>query len=260
MGARQARGIREPLTREALAIETRLVGPDRADPLRLALAFRSQGKLAEAEPLFRKSVDVRKRLLGDAHPDLWNPVNDLANLLLHLGKVDDAIPYYREMIKLAENDVSYQNQTAWKLVTYHGPGFDDPHEMTKLAQLAIEFATRAVELAPTNGNIWNTLGVSRYRAGEWQPAVEALAKSMDLRKGGDSSDWFFLAMVHWQLGDKDEARKVYDKAIEWMDKNQPKNEELLRFRAEAAELLGITQPKPQAEPKSIDNGPPTTQP
>ena len=53
---------------------------------------------------------------------------------------------------------------------------------------------------------------------------------------------FFLAMVHWQLGHKDEARTWYDRSVEWMEKHQPKNEELLRFRADAEQLLGITQP------------------
>ena len=46
-------------------------------------------------------------------------------------------------------------------------------------------------------------------------------------------------MAHWQLGDKPQARSWYDKAVPWMEKNQPKNEELVRFRAEAAALLGV---------------------
>jgi hypothetical protein len=66
---------------------------------------------------------------------------------------------------------------------------------------------------------------------------------MELRKGGDSHDWFFLAMTHWQLGAKDKARAWYDRAVQWMDKNQPDNEELRRFRAEAAELLGLNEKK-----------------
>ena len=65
---------------------------------------------------------------------------------------------------------------------------------------------------------------------------------MELRKGGDSLDWFFLAMADWKLGNKDAARVWYDKALEWMEKNDPANEELIRFRAEAAELLGLPQP------------------
>jgi len=56
---------------------------------------------------------------------------------------------------------------------------------------------------------------------------------MKLRNGGDSTEWFFLAMAHWQMGNKEEARKRYDQAVQWMDKNQPTNEELRRFRAEA---------------------------
>jgi hypothetical protein len=47
------------------------------------------------------------------------------------------------------------------------------------------------------------------------------------------------------LDEKDEARKCYDQAVEWMDKNQPQNEELLRFRAETEELLGVKEKKQQ---------------
>ena len=40
-----------------------------------------------------------------------------------------------------------------------------------------------------------------------------------------------------QLGDRELARTRYNRAVEWMDKNGPRDEELLRFRAEAAGLL-----------------------
>jgi hypothetical protein len=50
-------------------------------------------------------------------------------------------------------------------------------------------------------------------------------------------------MAHWKLGAKDKAGAWYDRAVEWMDKNQPNNKELRRFRAEAAELLGRTEKK-----------------
>ena len=44
--------------------------------------------------------------------------------------------------------------------------------------------------------------------------------------------------VEEQAWHKEEARKWYDRAVEWMEKNQPADEELKRFRAEAEELLG----------------------
>ena len=58
-------------------------------------------------------------------------------------------------------------------------------------------------------------------------------------------------MAHWQVGNKEEARRWYDKAVEWMEKNKPDDEELRRFRAEAAELLGIPE-KRQPEKEKPD--------
>jgi uncharacterized protein HemY len=81
------------------------------------------------------------------------------------------------------------------------------------------------------------LGVANYRAGHWGAAIEALEKSMELRNGGDGSDWFFLAMAHWQLGDRGRARTWYDRAVAWLDENRPHRVVLTRFRAEAAALL-----------------------
>jgi hypothetical protein len=46
-------------------------------------------------------------------------------------------------------------------------------------------------------------------------------------------------MAHWKVGNKGEARKCYDRAVQWMEKSQPNNVELRRFRAEAEELLKI---------------------
>ena len=103
---------------------------------------------------------------------------------------------------------------------------------------------RAIERSPKVGAYWNTLGVVRYRAGDWKAAIEALTKSMDLLPGQQESfNTFFLAMAHWQLGDKSQARSWYDKAVSWMEKNQPKNAELIRFRDEAAALLGVNSKK-----------------
>jgi len=52
-----------------------------------------------------------------------------------------------------------------------------------------ELAEEAIALRPDVGGIWNTLGVARYRVGDWSGAIEALNESMDLRSGGDALDW-----------------------------------------------------------------------
>jgi WD40 repeat protein len=135
------------------------------------------------------------------------------------------------------------NNEAWSLVASD-------------AERAIELAQKAVQLAPNKGFYWNTLGVAHYRARHWKPALLALNKSMDLMNGElESFNTFFLAMTYWRLGDEEKARELYDQAVRWIEKNQsvlekqPSNQkELRRFRAEAADLLGLkdtseTQPK-----------------
>jgi hypothetical protein len=48
-------------------------------------------------------------------------------------------------------------------------------------------------------------------------------------------------MARRQLGEKQKARTWFDRAVEWMDKHEPMDEELRRFRSEAAELLAVKQ-------------------
>ena len=79
--------------------------------------------------------------------------------------------------------------------------------------------------------------------GEWKAAIEALKKSDELQSIPIAGlNGFFLAMAHWQLGEKEEARKCYDGAVAWMEKNSPKDKRE-EVRAEAAELIGAEEKK-----------------
>ena len=64
---------------------------------------------------------------------------------------------------------------------------------------------------------------------------------MAMNRGGDSSDWFFLAMACWQMGRREDARRWYRQAVAWMEKHAREDAELLRFRAEAAHLLRLPE-------------------
>jgi tetratricopeptide (TPR) repeat protein len=209
----------------------------------LGYSLAEQGKFDEAIAAYRKLVELQ--------PDNPDAHAALGSVLRDHGKVDEANAVWRKAIELMPKDANRFNNWAWPLATCRDSRFRDPER-------AVELATRAVELAPADGHIWNTLGVARYRTTDWQGAVEALRKSMELRAGGDASDWLFLAMAHWQLDHKDEARRWYDKAVEWIDKYDLTNEELHRFRAEATELLGISEPQPSAEGKPASDQTPSS--
>lgn len=139
---------------------------------------------------------------------------------------------FRQAIECDPKHVDALNSLAWLLATVPDPAARD-------ARQAVELAKKAVALSPEHRPTWNTLGVTHYRAGDHQDAALALNKSMELSEGGDSFDWFFLAMTHWRLGRKVEARKWYEQAAQWMDDNKADDAELRRFRIEAEELLEI---------------------
>jgi eukaryotic-like serine/threonine-protein kinase len=183
----------------------------------------------------RLAVELAQKAAA-LQPDQAGPFRTLGMVLSQQKKLDDAIAAYRKAIALDGNYHPAHNDLAWLLSTCADAKHRDPAQ-------AVVLAKKAVELDQKNQAYANTLGAAYYRTSDWNAAIASLEKSMELSKGGDSFDWFFLAMAHWQLGEKDKAREWYDRAAEWMDKNQPTNEELLRFRAEAAELLAVENNK-----------------
>jgi len=70
--------------------------------------------------------------------------------------------------------------------------------------------------------------------------IDKARRKQRRRHGGDSFDWFVLAMAHGKSGREDEAQKWYDRAVAWMGTNQPGNAELRRFHAEAADVLQVS--------------------
>jgi tetratricopeptide (TPR) repeat protein len=192
----------------------------------LGAALYRQGKLDQAIAECRKAIELGA---NDANAHYY-----LGAALRDLGKLEKAIASYWKAIQINPRFAQQANDLGWRLATAPDPKQRDGRQ-------AVAFAELAVKAAPTEGNYWNTLGAAQYRAGNWKEAVAALEKSMQLRKGGDAFDWFFLAMAHRQLGDKENAHQWFDQAVQWMDKQVPKHDELRRFRAEAAELLKVKE-------------------
>jgi tetratricopeptide (TPR) repeat protein len=176
-------------------------------------------------------------------------------LLAASGREEEACKIYHKVLEFKPETPDGQNYLAFALAACPDPRFGD-------RKLALDLAKRAVEQAPDTGYIWNTLGLAHYRNGNWREAVAALEKSMRLGSGGDSFDRFFLAMAHWKLGDKEQARKWYSLAIQWMENNEQHSrteelrQDLARFHAEAATLLGIEdQPTAKKRKPSNDKAP-----
>ncbi len=206
----------------------------------LATCYFHCGQFDDALELSQEAVKLSMAKLGPKHSDTLTNMEKVAYCYSCLKRYAEAFKLYEETLKLMRASLPPDHPKAIQLMN------NLAYDLANCADLEFRNPTRAVELAkevvaltPNNGDNWNTLGLTLYRSGDWKAAISALEKSMQFRKGGDSNDWFVLALAHWQLGEKQEALKWYDRAVQWVDKNMPKDQdlELQRIREEATDLL-----------------------
>jgi serine/threonine protein kinase/Flp pilus assembly protein TadD len=156
-----------------------------------------------------------------------------------------ALSKYASPLELQPDAPGHQHIMAWLLATCPEPKLRDPKRAVKLAD-------KAVMAAPEDVASWTTLGVARYRSGDWTGAAVALQQAVKLsRRAGDFKRevgyaLFFQAMAQHQLGHVERARAAYQGSLDWLDANREildgrgaEAEELSRLRAEAEELPGL---------------------
>jgi serine/threonine protein kinase len=177
-----------------------------------------------------RAADCTARCAAVAERD--GKLDSAARRLRAQAYVDMARKRLEQAIQRCPNHPKSLNDLAWNIANFGSPPLCQ-------AESTLQLAKRAVEQANGNGDFWNTLGAVYYRAGNAREARDALLKSVELRSGGDSLDYFFLAMALWQLGDKDQARHWYDRGLSSMKKTKGSPAQLESLRAEAGSLLGL---------------------
>ncbi|MEI6848255.1 MAG: tetratricopeptide repeat protein [Chlorobiaceae bacterium] len=68
----------------------------------LGLLLKTQGKDAEAEPMFRRALEIDEKAYGKDHPEIATDLNNLATLLKDQGKYAEAEPLYRRALEIYE--------------------------------------------------------------------------------------------------------------------------------------------------------------
>jgi serine/threonine protein kinase len=199
--------------------------------------------LEEARKLLEQAINHQKRalVLSRNPPPSYNEwlgihCLTLAEVLQQLGQDPASRDQIRQLLREATqcslHNAKAEGNLAQFLNNCPDPQFRDP-------QRALELAKKLTETHAHKGECWGTLGMARYRLGDWPGAVAALEKAQGLRSGGDTGEWFFLAMAYARLADIYRAGLYYLAAVQRMEKENPKDFDLRRFRAEAAALLGV---------------------
>ncbi len=220
----------------------------------LAWCYAQTGRETDALKLREEALPLVQSSLGFDHIETFETMTMLAESYAVAGREAEAIQLSEEALRISRTKLGLTNVYA----------LDNLHRLvrvlthTKDPQLrnparVVELSKELAEAKPDDGSLWHSLGVAHYRASNWKLAIDALEQSMEVRKGGDAFGWLYLAMANWQLGNKEEARRRYDRVVRWMNKFDPtrskrEGEEkvfkrLLLLRSEAAELLGVTEKK-----------------
>ncbi len=167
------------------------------------------------------------------------------------GELDAAATAYRSAIRgleaIESSGESFRNFDARKALVHNNLAWllvTRPDEARRNPAAALPLARLAVQLAPDEGNYWNTLGVVQFRLGDRAAASQAFERSTSLRDGGDGFDWFFQAMIAHDRGEPEQAAALYDRAVVWRTEERERDEEVARFHAEAARHLGRPEPEP----------------
>jgi serine/threonine protein kinase len=236
-------GYREDLGQTYANLATLLIGmgPDRRDDA--LRAFEKAGKLFLALVAEYPGVPDYRRALAGLRTNLGHLFRDA-----HRWK--DAEQSYRDSVELGEALLSHepnnadlkraladhQENLALLLVLHPNTAVDDPSQAIKLMQAA-------TRLVPEKASLWKVLSQCHYRAGNWKATVEALEQSV--QHGSDRKlnevERFVMAMARWRLGEKDAALALFNDAAAEMDRSKSRDETSLRFRAQAAALLGRAQ-------------------
>jgi tetratricopeptide (TPR) repeat protein len=177
-----------------------------------------------------------------AHSQRWTqaePGNEVAWFGLgfayqHLGRYPEAIPAYREALRLKPDDADawYNLGLAYSKLGLHKEAIAAYREAVRLkpdyakawsnlgaayellgrSPDAIAACRKALRLKPDDVEPWITLGASYINLGRNQKAIEACREALRL-KPDDADAWYNLGLAYSKLGRHQEAIAAYREAV-----------------------------------------------
>jgi tetratricopeptide (TPR) repeat protein len=131
--------------------------------------------------MHHRTLEIRRRVLGDLHPDTLRSMHNLADPLERIGRHGAAQVLYREAIDgyrktLGEDHPRYlsaTNQFAWGMLTC-APALRDPKAALALAERLVD------KTHGKNSYFLDTLALAQFEAGDIQRAIVTQQASLAL--------------------------------------------------------------------------------
>jgi len=154
----------------------------------------------------KKTAEHILRMIWENDPDSIEATTALAILLHTIGRSDESVPLYEQVLQLEPDNLIVINNLAWIMC----------EEQDKF-QEALELTQRGLQISPNYIDLIDTRGVAYYRLGEFNKAVEDFTTCIKLYPDGTLaaiSSRFHLARAFDKLGQKYKAVEHLKEALD----------------------------------------------
>ena len=195
----------------------------------LAVLYQSQGRYAEAEPLYQQALQLSEKVLGKEHPDTIASVNNLAGLYQSQGRYAEAEPLYQQALQLYEKVLGKEHPDTITSVNnlaflYKSQG--RYAEAEPLYQQALQLREKVLgkEHPSTITSVNNLAGLyqSQGRYAEAEPLYQQALQLSEKVLGKEHPDTIAsvnnLAGLYQSQGRYAEAEPLYQQALQLYEK------------------------------------------
>ena len=171
----------------------------------LAITLQWQEEFEGVEPLLREALEIQERLLGDVHPEVARSINNLAVYLWRRGVYAEAETLLRKALEInretlgEENPEVSSNLLNLALVFRDQERFDDAEELFRQS-LAIDRSILGDE-HPDVARSLNSLGGMLAQARRYPEAAAAFQEAEGIQAGNFGEDSWQAATSASLLGD-----------------------------------------------------------
>jgi tetratricopeptide (TPR) repeat protein len=194
----------------------------------------AQGKYALTQPLFEKTLEIRRRLLTDEHPETANSYSNLAVILNDQGKYSLAQPLYEKALEIRRRLLTDEHPDTAESYGNLGANLNDlgkPALAQPLVEKALEIHRRLLTDDHTlTAESYSKVASNLDKQGKFALSQPLYEKALEIRRRlltdehpDTAASYDNLALNLTNQGKYDAARPLYEKAIE-IDKRLFKEE------------------------------------
>lgn len=190
------------------------------DAYNLACAYSKEGRFSKAAALFKKSADIVEKIHGK-NLDYSRIITNLAVELGYMGKIDEAIDYFKDVCKIRENIIPEGHTEYIDSLSNLGSAFYNAEDYEN----ALKYHKKALSLRVRKDLDYidnlNMIGYDYEGKNDLENACEYFISALDLLKkvkGGRSDEYlknaYYLAFIYEKAKNYMEAKNYYEQSVE----------------------------------------------